>query len=65
MTNSDDKDYYLDRAEAELTLGDAAGDRRAAWAHFQLAGRYLDLAYGGGEGGEAGEDDRLVVGTFE
>ena len=62
MKSSDDKDYYLERAEAELTLGDAAGDRRAAWAHFQLAGRYLDLAYGGGEEEAA---DAPVVGTFE
>ncbi len=42
------KDYYLARAEAELTLGDEAADDRAAWAHFQLAGRYFDLAFGGG-----------------
>ena len=46
MAGADLKDHYLTRAEAELTLGDEAGDRRAAWAHFQLAGRYLDLAYG-------------------
>ena len=63
MKSSDDKNYYLERAEAELTLGDAAGDRRAAWAHFQLAGRYLDLAYGGGECVEM--DAEPVVGAFE
>ncbi|MDQ8757829.1 hypothetical protein RCO27_16505 [Sphingosinicella sp. LHD-64] len=45
----DHKDYYLARAEAELTLGDEATDDRAAWAHFQLAGRYFDLAFGGAE----------------
>jgi hypothetical protein len=43
----EEKDYYLDRAEIELTLGDEAENRRAAWAHFQLAGRYLDLVYRG------------------
>ena len=62
MKTIDDKDYYLERAEAELTLGDAAGDRRAAWAHFQLAGRYLDLAYGGGKGDVV---DEPLVGTLE
>lgn len=40
-----DKDYYLGRAEHELDLGEAAENSRAAWAHYQLAGRYLDLAY--------------------
>jgi len=53
MAGADLKDHYLTRAEAELTLGDEAGDRRAAWAHFQLAGRYLDLAYGDAEEREA------------
>ena len=51
----DHKDYYLARAEAELTLGDEAADDRAAWAHFQLAGRYFDLAFGG-----AGPDELPV-----
>lgn len=49
----DHKDYYLARAEAELTLGDEAADDRAAWAHFQLAGRYFDLAFGGAEAVDA------------
>lgn len=48
----DHKDYYLARAEAELALGDEATDDRAAWAHFQLAGRYFDLAFGGDDSGE-------------
>ena len=64
MPSEADKDYYLERAEAELTLGDEAGDRRAAWAHFQLAGRYLDLVYRGGEEGEAA-DERLVISVLE
>lgn len=41
-----DKDYYLNRAESELRLAEGAIHEKAAWAHFQLAGRYFDLAYG-------------------
>ncbi|MGQ0589361.1 MAG: hypothetical protein ACT4N8_07505 [Sphingosinicella sp.] len=64
MPSEADKDYYLERAEAELTLGDEAGDSRAAWAHFQLAGRYLDLVYRDGEEREA-DEEAILVGTFE
>lgn len=45
----DERDYWLDRAEFHLDLGEKTADTRASWAHFQLAGRYLDKAYGGGE----------------
>lgn len=41
-----EKAYFLDRAEAELRLGEQAENEKAAWAHFQLAGRYFDLAHG-------------------
>lgn len=41
-----EKTYYLERAEAELRLGEQADNEKAAWAHFQLAGRYFDLAHG-------------------
>jgi hypothetical protein len=43
----EDRDYWLERAEHHLGLGEEARDSRASWAHFQLAGRYLDRAYGG------------------
>lgn len=60
-----DKDYYLDRAEIELTLGDEAENSRAAWAHFQLAGRYLDLAYRGPANDEEppANDDAAICGA--
>lgn len=41
-----EKAYFLERAEAELRLGEEAENDKAAWAHFQLAGRYFDLAHG-------------------
>ncbi len=45
--DSGDKDYFLERAEAELDLANAARHERAARAHYYLAGFYLDRAYGG------------------
>lgn len=42
-----DRDYFLERGEEELRLGEAAKTKRAADAHFELAGRYFDLAYRG------------------
>ena len=56
-----DTDYYLSRAEEELTLGETASNKRAAWAHFQLAGRYLDLAYGGPANEDAKDDMPLTL----
>jgi hypothetical protein len=41
------KDYYLERAEAELDLANAARHEKAARAHYYLAGFYLDRAYTG------------------
>lgn len=41
-----ERDYWLDRAEFHLDLGERTADTRASWAHYQLAGRYLDRAYG-------------------
>jgi len=43
----DQKAYFLERAEAELDLGNAADHERAAHAHYSLADFYLDRAYGG------------------
>jgi hypothetical protein len=43
----DERDYWLERAEFHLDLGERTADTRASWAHLQLAGRYLDRVYGG------------------
>ncbi len=45
---ANERDYWLERADHHLGLGEQAADTRASWAHFQLAGRYLDRAYGDG-----------------
>ena len=42
-----DRDYFLERAEAEIDLANAAGQARVAYAHYMLAGFYLDRAHGG------------------
>lgn len=42
-----ERDYWLERAAFHLDLGERTADTRASWAHYQLAGRYLDRAYGG------------------
>lgn len=39
-----DRDYFLERAEAELDRGNAARHGAAAAAHYQLACFYLDRA---------------------
>lgn len=38
-------DYFLERAEQQLSLARAASDDRVAQAHFELAGRYWDRAF--------------------
>ncbi len=47
----DERDYWLERAEFHLDLGVRTADTRASWAHYQLAGRYLDRVYGGASSG--------------
>ena len=42
-----DRDYFLERAEAELDLANAAVHAGAAKAHYFLAAFYLDRAYCG------------------
>lgn len=37
--------YFLERAEAELRLGEQACSKQAADLHFERAGRYFDIAY--------------------
>lgn len=43
---AEDRAYYLSRAEAELALAACAAHPNAMRAHYQLAGFYLDKAYG-------------------
>ena len=44
-----ERDYFLERAEAEIDLANAASHERAAFAHYMLAGFYLDRAHGGAD----------------
>lgn len=41
-----DSDYYLRRAETELTMAQAADHPAAVRAHYFLAGFYLDRVHG-------------------
>jgi hypothetical protein len=47
MMDSAEKLYFLERAEAELDLANAATQEGAARAHYYLAGFYLDRAASG------------------
>jgi len=49
------RDYWLERADFHLDLGEKTADTRASWAHYQLAGRYLDRVYGGEASGSAAD----------
>ncbi len=42
-----ERDYFLERAEAELDLGNAARGEKSAFAHFHRASFYLDRAHQG------------------
>lgn len=44
--SQEEQEYYERRAEAELTLAQAAGDERAVRAHYELASAYLDRIHG-------------------
>ena len=41
------REYFLERAEAEIDLGNAAGHAQTARAHYGLAAFYLDRAHEG------------------
>jgi hypothetical protein len=41
-----EKSYLLARAEEEIGNAQQSVDARAVAAHFELAERYLDMAYG-------------------
>jgi len=42
-----DRDWFLQRAEAEIDLANAAASERTAFAHYHKAAFYLDRAHGG------------------
>ena len=42
-----EKDYFMERAEAEIDLANAATHEKAAHAHYHLAAFYLDRAHAG------------------
>lgn len=42
-----EQDYFLERAEAEIDLANAATHKKAAHAHYYMASFYLDRAHGG------------------
>lgn len=44
MRNSEDDDYYAQRALEEIDRGDSAVDPTAAAVHYDLAQRYSTLA---------------------
>lgn len=45
-----DRVYYLARAEEELELAQRARHEKVVYAHYLLAGLYLDRVYGSGPG---------------
>lgn len=47
--NEDEKSYFHRRAEEEIAHAQASTDERLVSFHYQLAGLYLDLVFGGNE----------------
>lgn len=45
MPTNDDRGYYERRAEKELSMAEATGNRNACASHYELANRYLELAF--------------------
>ena len=45
MPTNDDRGYYERRAEKELSMAEATVDRNACASHYELANRYLELAF--------------------
>lgn len=43
----DDQAYFHQRAEAELRMAQRATGSEATKAHYELAGHYLNIAFGG------------------
>lgn len=53
----DDRSYFYRRAEAEIRMAQKATAPQAVRAHYHLAGRYLDRAYGDGSGKAATSEE--------
>ena len=47
--SEDEKAYFHRRAEEEIAHAQASTDERLVSFHYQLAGLYLDLVFGGNE----------------
>ncbi len=56
--DENDRDYFYERAEAELILAQAATHPAAVTSHFALAENYLDLVYGNGTDAPSPNPDR-------
>ncbi len=53
-----DKNYFLDRAEEEITQANLAIHAKVARVHYHLAAHYLDRVYGAdADGAAASEGD--------
>ncbi|HYD39082.1 MAG TPA: hypothetical protein VEA60_15805 [Allosphingosinicella sp.] len=52
--SQEEREYFERRAEAELSLAQAAQHRRAVQAHYELAAAYLDRIHGEAPGPEGG-----------
>ncbi len=48
--SDNDRTYFYERAEQELAMAQQAAGPESSRAHYELAGHYLDLAYGGDQG---------------
>ena len=53
----DDRAYYYQRAAAEISMAQRATGPQAVRAHYNLAGHYLDQAYGGTSGRPASSEE--------
>ena len=52
--SQEEQEYYQRRAEAELSLAQAAAHRRAVQAHYELAAAYLERIHGEAPRSEGG-----------
>jgi hypothetical protein len=52
--SQEEREYYERRAEAELSLAQAASHRRAVRAHYEIASAYLDRIHGDAPKSEGG-----------
>jgi hypothetical protein len=58
MTDEDEKAYFEQRAEAELSLAQSANHPAVVRAHYLMAGFYLDRIY------YQGDDDSAEYGEL-